>query len=131
MRLLLDTHVLLWAQADPARLGATRALLLAGDNDLVVSAASAWEIAIKTSIGRLHLPEPAGTWVPSRTAALGAVSLPVTEADAVGVASLPLLHRDPFDRLLVAQAKRLGLVLVSADEAVLQYDVESVRVAAH
>jgi PIN domain nuclease of toxin-antitoxin system len=128
VRLLLDTHVLLWAHAEPERLGDVRDLLLDPANDLFVSAASAWEIAIKVGLGRLSLPEPPGTWVPSRTAALGATSVPVSQTHALGVADLPPVHRDPFDRLLVVQAGSLAASLVSADAVFTRYAVELVTI---
>lgn len=126
MRLLLDTHVLLWSQQAPSRLAVVEALLLDPGNELVVSAVSAWEIAIKTSISKLTLPDPVATWVPSRTAALGATPLPITQAHAVAVAELPYHHRDPFDRLLVAQARAAGASIVTADPAFTAYDVDLV-----
>lgn len=126
MRLLLDTHVLLWAHGDPSRLGGARELLDDAANDLVFSAASAWEVAIKVSLGRLRLPEPVQTWVPSRVAALGARTVPVDVDHATGVATLPPVHRDPFDRLLVAQASALNATLVSADPVFARYDVRLV-----
>lgn len=128
MRILLDTHVLLWLAAVPERTGAAQSVLADPANDLLVSAASAWEIAIKVGIGRLQLPEPAEAWLRSRVPALGAGHLPVTWQDAAGVAHLPTLHRDPFDRLLVAQARRHDLVLATADPAVQGYDVAVLQV---
>lgn len=124
MRLLLDTHVLLWAHADPRRLGAAREVLADTSNVLLFSAASAWEIAIKVGLGRLELPERVDTWVPSRVASLGALPLSVDVDHATRVASLPPVHGDPFDRLLVAQASALDLVLVSADPVFGRYDVQ-------
>lgn len=124
MRLLLDTHVLLWLHTEPARLGTVIAAIGDTGNDLYVSAASAWEISIKYALGRLPLPEPPSSWVPSRTASIGAVSLPVDEASAVAVADLPPVHRDPFDRMLVAQCRLLGARLVTADPVFVGYPVE-------
>lgn len=128
MRLLLDTHVLLWSQSDPTRLGAALDLVLDLDNELLVSAASAWEIAIKMSTGRLSLPDPPAVWVPSRIAAMGARPVAVEHADALAVADLPSLHRDPFDRLLVVQARRLAATLVTADDQVQAYGGAVVKV---
>lgn len=125
--MLLDTHVLLWAHAEPARLGAARELLADTANDLLLSAASAWEIAIKVGLGRLELPEPVDTWVPSRVAAIGALAVPVDVDHATRVAALPPVHRDPFDRLLVAQAMALGATLVSTDPVFMRYDVRLLR----
>lgn len=128
MRALLDTHVFLWLQTEPARLGDVLDTLADEQTDLVVSAASAWEIAIKCGLGRLVLPEPPARYVPSRIRAIGAAPLSVDVIDALAVADLPPHHRDPFDRLLVAQARRHGFTLVTADEVILQYDVENLHI---
>jgi len=128
VRLLLDTHVLLWTQTDPTRLGPVLAVVADPSSELLVSAASAWEIAIKASTGRLPLPDPPLVWVPSRLAALGARAVAVEHADALATAALPPLHRDPFDRLLVAQARRLGARVVTADEQVVAYGGAVLRV---
>lgn len=125
MRALLDTHVFLWLHTARKRLAPAMLDELADPaTDIFVSAASAWEITIKQMLGRLPLPEPAARYLPTRMAAIGAVELPISHADAVGVGFLPPLHGDPFDRLLVSQARRHGLVLVTADPAITQYDVE-------
>ncbi|MGI8698987.1 MAG: type II toxin-antitoxin system VapC family toxin [Mycobacteriales bacterium] len=128
MKALLDTHVFLWLQTEPERVGSALEILAAPETDLLVSAASAWEIAIKYGLGRIDLPEPPVTYLPSRLRAIGASPLPVDVLDATAVANLPPLHRDPFDRLLVAQALRHDLTVVTADEAILRYDVSSRRV---
>lgn len=121
MRLLLDTHLLLWALAEPERLDATtRAALEDPDNEVLFSAASLWEIAIKAKLGR-----PDFTFVPQQIlqAALetGFAELPVRSAAAVLVADLPLHHRDPFDRLLVAQAISEPVRLYTADPLLPPY----------
>jgi PIN domain nuclease of toxin-antitoxin system len=126
MRLLLDSHVLLWVHTEPDRLGHALAAIKDQENELFVSAATAWEISIKYALGKLPLPEPPSTWVPSRTAGLGAVSLPVDQAAAVAVADLPPVHRDPFDRMLVVQCAQLGARLVTADRVFEGYPVECV-----
>ena len=128
MKLLLDTHVLLWAHGAPSRLSRVQDLVMDGANDLVVSAATAWEIAIKVGLGKLVLTEAAHTWVPSRIAAMGAASLPISQVHALAVADLPPHHRDPFDRILIAQARTIGASLVTADAAFEAYDVDVVRV---
>ncbi len=86
------------------------------------------QIAIKYALGRLDLPEPPVRNLPSRLRAIGAAPLQVSVEDAAAVAQLPPLHRDPFDRLLVAQALRQELTIVTADPAVLRYDVSARRV---
>jgi len=129
VKALLDTHVFLWLQTRPERLGpAALAVLAAPETELFVSAASAWEIAIKYGLGRIDLPEPPVRYLPSRLLAIGASPLPVSVEDAAAVAELPPHHRDPFDRLLVAQARRHALTIVTADAAVLRYEVSTRRV---
>lgn len=123
MRFLLDTHVWLWMLTQPERLGAFRAVAEQADTELFLSAASTWELAIKVSIGRLDLPEPLATYVPSRMQSTQVTGLPIEHAHTLQVAALPPLHRDPFDRLLVAQAMVLGLPIVTADPAIVEYPV--------
>ena len=129
MRALLDTHCWLWLQTDPGRLGE---VLLAdlGDpsSERYLSSASAWEIAIKYALGKLPLPEDPTTYVPDRMRISRFRELPITHADALAVTSLPPHHRDPFDRLLVAQARDHGLTLVTADAVIESYDVSMLRV---
>lgn len=124
MRLLLDTHVFLWLNTEPERLGDHLTLVENPRHDRLVSAASSWEIAIKSSIGRLELPEPVARWMPARLADIGATPVPVEHAHALAVADLPPHHRDPFDRLLVAQARMLGVPLLTADQQIARYDVD-------
>ena len=94
------------------------------DTELALSAASAWEIAIKWAIGRLALPEHPETYVPDRMARSAVTALPITHAHALATAALPLHHNDPFDRLLLAQAITDGLSLVTADPLMRAYDAE-------
>ncbi len=121
MILLLDTHLLLWAAHDPERLSdATRATLTDPSNELWFSAASIWEVAIKASIGRDDFTFDAGVL---RRALVenGYVELPVTSRHAADVASLPAIHRDPFDRLLLAQARVEGCQLMTSDRRLADY----------
>lgn len=124
MRLLLDTHVLLWAAVDPEQLGDTAGVLEDADNELLVSAASSWEIATKYALGKLSLPEPPDRYVPHVLRELDATPVAVEHAHALAVAALPHHHRDPFDRMLVAQAQLLDVVIVTADVALDAYDVD-------
>lgn len=126
MRLLLDTHVLLWSQGDRRRLGGALELLEDPGNDLYVSAVTAWEISIKYALGRLTLAEPPRTWVPTRMTAMGARSVAIDQAAAVAVVDLPPVHRDPFDRMLVVQCGQLGARLVTADRVFEGYLVDCV-----
>ena len=130
MRLLLDTQVWLWIVVGPSRLGAeARALLEDEANGLVLSAASTWEMAIKYRLGRLPLPEPPATFVPPRLLRDGIEPLSVSHTHAAHVAQLPDHHRDPFDRILVAQAICEGLTLMTADRQLHAYPVEIVPAA--
>ncbi len=97
------------------------------DNELLLSAASAWEIAIKQALGKLSLPEPPSVYVPKRMASNGVRGLPVALVHALRVAELPPIHRDPFDRLLVAQAQEEKLIVVSADPQVRAYEIDSIE----
>ncbi|MGQ0617885.1 MAG: type II toxin-antitoxin system VapC family toxin [Acidimicrobiia bacterium] len=129
MRYLLDTHVFLWLNTDPGRLGAHLERLASPTAELLVSAASSWEIAIKYGVGRLQLPEPPARYVPSRLRAIGARPLPVDHGHALAVTALPAVHRDPFDRMLVVQAMAEQAVLVTADPVLARYDAEVLMVA--
>lgn len=128
MRVLLDTHVFLWLQNDRARLGEHRALLEDRRTQRLLSAVSSWEIAIKHRLGRLPLPEPPRHYVPDSMRAIGAIAVPVEHSHALAVAELEPLHRDPFDRLLVAQAKALDIPLVTADATLADYPIETLLV---
>ncbi len=121
MKLLLDTHVLLWAAGTPRRLPrAARALLEDGANELVFSAASLWEVAIKQQLGRADFCADARLL---RRGLLdnGYTEIPVTSAHAVALDLLPPLHKDPFDRLLIAQALVEGIMLLTAGANLARY----------
>jgi PIN domain nuclease of toxin-antitoxin system len=121
MRLLLDTHLLLWALDEPARLApATRDMIEDERNDVLFSAASIWEIAIKASLGRADFAFNADE-ITSAARETGFLELRVTAAAAARVASLPWHHRDPFDRLLVAQALIEPARLLTVDSALPPY----------
>ena len=126
MKLLLDTHCWLWLKDDPARLPSPLRRRLRGDPaTLVFSAVSAMEIGIKHALGRLKLnADPAQVIEELRDDGVSILSMNV--AHALRAAALPRLHRDPFDRLLVAQAQLEGLTLVTADAHVLAYDVATI-----
>ena len=112
-------------QAAPGRLSArSQTLLVDPENQLFLSSASAWEIAIKYSIGKLPLPLPPADYVPSRMETSGTSALPVLHAHALHVATLPLHHGDPFDRLLIAQARLEDLSILTADRQFADYEVE-------
>ena len=130
MRVLLDTHAFLWADTDPSRLGDQRAVVEHGSTELLVSAATSWEIAIKFGLGRLELPATAAQYVTDAIRELGATPVAVEHAHALAVATLPAHHRDPFDRLLIAQARLLDTPVVTADRAFAAYDVEVLAISA-
>lgn len=121
MKLLLDTHLLLWAAGQPEKLSTEAlALIEAPENELLFSAASLWEIATKTGLGRKDFVVEPGV---IRRGLLdnGYDELPISSAHAVALMSLPPVHKDPFDRMLVAQAQVEGILLVTSDETVSQY----------
>jgi len=125
MRLLLDTHCLLWARAAPARLSPeARKALIDPRHQLFVSVASIWEIAIKHALGRLDMAHAPESLVPRLIAATQAVTLPIEQSHALRVARLPLHHADPFDRILIAQAQVEHLTIVTADERFSAYHVD-------
>ena len=125
MRILLDTHCWLWMLAEPERLKeGSRRLLAAEENELFLSAASAWEIAIKFSIGRLRLPGDPAALVPACLAKSRTSALAVEHDHALRVATLPPHHRDPFDRMLVSQAQIERLPIMTSDKQFASYDVE-------
>jgi PIN domain nuclease of toxin-antitoxin system len=127
---LLDTHVWLWLLTDEERIRPDLlAELRAAGTTLLLSAASSWEIAIKWSIGRLSLPASPETYVPGRLQRSGVTGLPVQHGHALRAASLPRHHRDPFDRLLVAQAQLESVTIITVDPAFEDYDVRVVRAA--
>lgn len=119
---LLDTHVWLWMNGAPERLGnRTREVLTDPGNDLFFSAASAWEIGIKHALGKLTLPDAPERYVPRRLTDNAIQVLAVSLTHGLAVASLPAHHRDPFDRLLVAQCHVEGLTLITADPLLAPY----------
>lgn len=128
MRLVLDTHILLWAALEPERIApGARAAIEDGENEVFVSAISGWEIAIKQSIGKLALVRPAEVWLPDVIARTGFEAMPVELGAALRVRDLPFHHRDPFDRLLVAQAIHEGLTIVTRDAVFDAYPVGVLR----
>jgi len=124
LRLLLDTHLVLWwMNGEASRIGKRALAALGSDGiDPIVSAVTVWEVAIKRGLGKLEAP---GDLLPQLERA-GVELLPISPRHADLVASLPPHHRDPFDRLLVAQATLEGLALVSEDEALRRYEIEVV-----
>jgi PIN domain nuclease of toxin-antitoxin system len=125
MRALLDTQVWLWWLEDSPRLGRhARQVMADPANELYLSAASSWEIAIKCALGKLSLPETPEHFVPSRLIRDGILGLAIDHIHALRAGTLPRHHGDPFDRMLVAQAQVEKLSLISADEKFALYDVK-------
>jgi PIN domain nuclease of toxin-antitoxin system len=125
MKFLIDTQCFLWGTTAPERLRHEAVdLIESTENVVVFSAVSALEIAIKFSNGRLQLPEPPESYVPSRVSTLSLVTLPVFLGHALQMALLPHHHRDPFDRLLIAQSQIERVPLMTADATLAKYDVE-------
>jgi PIN domain nuclease of toxin-antitoxin system len=127
MRVLLDTHVFLWwINADPRLSTHAREIITDGENMLFLSAVSGWEIAIKAKLGRLKLPGPLKTFIPEQMALNAIESLSVQMSHALHVHTLPLHHRDPFDRLLIAQAQLDNLPILTADSKIALYAIKIV-----
>jgi PIN domain nuclease of toxin-antitoxin system len=129
MELLLDTHIVLWAAGQPEKLSeSARTLLTTPENTLFFSAASIWEIVIKRGLGREDFKVD-----PRRLRKMlvthGYTELPVTAEHALKVETLPMLHKDPFDRLLLAQAGAEGMLLLTVDASVLQYQESTLAVS--
>ncbi|MBV8265493.1 MAG: type II toxin-antitoxin system VapC family toxin [Planctomycetaceae bacterium] len=124
MRLLLDTHALIWAVDQPSQLGPAAVLALQDpSNDLLLSVGTIWEIAIKVGLKKLALSLPYRQWMGQAMADLGVSALPITVEFADVQAGLPSHHKDPFDRLLVAQAQVENVLLVSVDSIFDQYGI--------
>ncbi len=124
MRFLLDTHTFLWFIGDNPRLSARAKGLLESDADLLLSVVSLWEISIKVSTGKLTLAQPYDIFIPQQITANAIEILPVSLAHLSVVATLPFHHRDPFDRLLIAQAMIEQLPIISMDTAFDAYSVK-------
>jgi PIN domain nuclease of toxin-antitoxin system len=127
VKLLLDTHVWLWWNTEPERLSSAVLKQIADHrNQVFLSAASIWEMAIKRGLGKLPIPEAVGAYVTRRLAADNVESLSVSAEHAAAVETLDRLHNDPFDRLLIVQARHEGLRLLTTDEKVLAYGIPAV-----
>jgi PIN domain nuclease of toxin-antitoxin system len=131
LKILLDTHVFLWLQTEPERVGESQlARLEAPDTEVLLSAASSWEIGLKYALGKLSLPESPPRYVLRRMRAIGALGVPIEHVHALAVSALERLHSDPFDRMLVVQAQALGVPIMTGDPLVVAYDVATLPVGA-
>ena len=125
MKYLLDTNVWLWSLWEPERIARKAREEIADMSQAVfLSAVTSWEVAIKAAAGKLKLPEPPNSYVPRRMADQGIRPLPISHPHALAVFGLPPHHRDPFDRMLVAQARIEEMILVTAERILEKYPVE-------
>ncbi len=124
MRVLLDTHALVWTLREPGRLSDhARTVIEDPESVVVVSVVSLWEIVTRTTVGKMNLGRDVRSWLADESI----VELPVTGEHTTALADLPLHHRDPFDRMLIAQARHEGLTLVTADRRLEAYSVAVMR----
>ena len=125
MQILLDTHVFLWYIVDDPKLPATFATAIQDPaNEVFLSVASIWEAVIKFQLGKLPLPSPPANYLPQQRIAHGIDTLPIDEGAMSHLAGLASLHRDPFDRMLVAQALQYGLAIATVDPLIRAYTVQ-------
>ncbi|MEI6876163.1 MAG: type II toxin-antitoxin system VapC family toxin [Spirochaetota bacterium] len=125
MRILLDTCTFLWICEDSPELSPTARHLIMTCDELYLSAVSAWEIAVKHKLGRLPLPDEAARWVPQQRRSHGIDALALTEEATLALLKLPDHHKDPFDRMLAAQALHEGLVILTPDASIRAYPVRT------
>jgi PIN domain nuclease of toxin-antitoxin system len=122
---LLDTGVWLWSVGEPTRISSrAREVIVDAKQAVFLSAVTSWEVAIKAGSGKLHLPEPPDLFVPRRMASQGLRALAVSHQHALAVFALPVHHRDPFDRLLIAQAQVEDMTLITADRMFDRYPIQ-------
>ena len=127
MRILLDTCTFLWIITDDPELSTNaKELFSAPENEIFLSAVSAWEISLKNTLGRLPLPESPEKFIPTQREEHGIKPLPLEEDAALYLKQLPGLHMDPFDRMLICQAIIHGMVIMTPDELITQYPVRSI-----
>jgi PIN domain nuclease of toxin-antitoxin system len=124
MRILLDTHIFLWfISGDPQLSISTRELIQDSDNEVYLSVVSVWESIIKYQLGKLPLPESPEIYLLKQRNSHQITSLPIDEDSVAQLIHLPLLHRDPFDRMLICQALQHQLTIATVDSAIRAYDV--------
>lgn len=126
MKLLLDTHAFLWFIRDENLSQNAREAFLNVDNTLYFSAVSYWEICIKYSLGKLELAENWNKIFDREMTVNNIKWLPIEKVHSQGIITLPMIHRDPFDRLLIAQARAEGMALLTADSKIRQYDIQTI-----
>jgi PIN domain nuclease of toxin-antitoxin system len=126
MRALLDTHAFLWGISGDERMSQNARQLFIGPSNLSLSIVSIWEILIKAQTGKLRIPQPAGPWVLSKLAENHIEILPIALAHLLAFEQLPLHHRDPFDRILIAQSMEEEIPLVTSDPRFTRYPVQMI-----
>ena len=127
MQYLLDTHVFLWMAADPDKLSRrAREIVASRGSRLHMSAASGWEIALLQRLGRIVLPDTPQRFVPEAMQKLHVAPIQIGFATAITAASLPLIHRDPFDRLIIAEAEKTGMAVLSKDRKFAEYGIRAI-----
>jgi PIN domain nuclease of toxin-antitoxin system len=127
VKYLLDTHAFLWLAADPDKLSETvRDIVIQSENELLLSAASGWECALLWKLNRIELPEEPAFFIPQVIQALSLTPMAIGFESAISAATLPLIHRDPFDRLLVAAAIKEKVPIIGKDKIMTDYGVELV-----
>jgi PIN domain nuclease of toxin-antitoxin system len=125
VKYLLDTNVFLWSNGAPEKLNRRATTVLSGSSEVYLSAASSWEIAIKVALRALSLPSPPSQFIPEALRMLSIRSLEISHVHSIAAGALPPHHRDPFDRMLIAQACSEEMVLLTADEVFAKYKVEA------
>lgn len=125
MKVLLDTHTFLWWITDDNRLSSSaREIITSGDNELFLSAAAGWEIAIKAQLGRIKLPKEPHSFIAEQLRLNSIQSIPIHMSHALHIYSLPNHHRDPFDRMIVAQAQLEDLAILTMDSQIARYEIK-------
>jgi PIN domain nuclease of toxin-antitoxin system len=127
MRVLLDTNAFLWWVTDDEKLSAkARSIISNSENIIFFSVASAWEIVIKYQLGKLPLPEPAKSYIPSRLEHYGFVLITIGMQEVLEISNLENHHKDPFDRILIAQGRTKNLPIITADQKFALYDADTI-----
>ncbi len=125
MTCLLDTHILLWSALEPEKLSRkTLDIIENQEKSLVISTASVWEIVTKVSIGKLNIPMDIEAFIRTTLSRLNARIIDITLDDTLGIGSLPLHHKDPFDRILISQSRNREIPIITKDAQISRYDVE-------
>jgi len=126
MRYLLDTHTFLWMAADPGRLSEkVRVLVQEANCKLYLSAASGWEVALLSMLKRIELPDKPQRFIPEAMQRLHIVPIPISFTTAISAAMLPLIHRDPFDRIMIAEAEKEKMIILTKDPAFAKYGIQT------